>query len=254
MPKLMIIQPGAFGDIIICAPIAKKYHDAGYDVYWPVRKPFLSVISKLDYVRPIELSDEILSDDWMRGDVGKSVQIYKEQNFDYALNLADRGPHPTAELPEETFDETKYRLANIPFEEKHKLEWVRDKEAEDRLFDLVVPSNDYILCHLNCAGPTGNDGSVSLPVMPSLSVVEVSEVGEYSIFDWYKVIKNAKEIYCLESSVQNFIDGVALELDCPKYLLPRPTWINGKAPWKQNLGEGRYGNTGSKQWRYDYMV
>ena len=68
-----------------------------------------------------------------------------------------------------------------------------------------------------------------------------------------KVIKNAKEIYCLESSVQCFIDGIALELDCPKYLLSRPTRINGKAPWKQSLGENRYGNTGSKQWLYDYM-
>ena len=43
----MMIQPGAFGDIIVCAPIAKAYSDAGYDVYWPVRKQFLDMVSGL---------------------------------------------------------------------------------------------------------------------------------------------------------------------------------------------------------------
>lgn len=253
MPKLMMIQPGAFGDIIVCAPIAKAYSDAGYDVYWPARKRFHHTLSKLDYATPIELSDETISDDWLRDDVDKCITLYKEMGFDYALNLADRGPHPTVELPDETSDETKYRLAQIPFEKKHTLIWDRDEGAENRLYGLVAPEEDYVLCHLNCSGPTGDDGSVYLPITPSFPVVEVSEIEGYSIFDWYKVIKNAKEIYCLESSVQCFIDGIALELDCSKYLLSRPTWINGKAPWKQNLGKNRYGNTGSKQWLYDYM-
>jgi hypothetical protein len=251
--KLMMIQPGAFGDIIICAPVAKAYSDAGYEVYWPAKKKFRSIISKFDYVTFIELSDDIFSDDWLRDDVGKCISLYEEMNFDYALNLADRGPHPPAEMPDEMFDESKYRLAKVPFRLKHTLSWTRNKNSENKLFDLVVPGDEYILCHLECSGPSGIDGRVSLPISFDIPVVEVSIIEDYSIFDWYKVIKNAKEIYCLESSVQCFIDAIALELECPKYLLPRPTWINGKAPWKQSLGENIYGNTGSRQWLYDYM-
>ena len=249
-----MIQPGAFGDIIVCAPIAKAYSDAGYDVYWPARLKFKDTLNKFDYVNYIELnnSDDTTAD-WLKSDVEQCIQLCHDMNFDYVLNLADRGPHPTAELPHETFDETKYRLAQIPFEEKHNLSWTRDADAEDQLYELIAPKKDYILCHLSCAGPNGDDGSVDLPIEPTLPVVRVTEIGNYSIFDWYKVIKNAKEIYCLESSVQCFIDGIAMELNCPKYLLSRPTWINGKAPWKQNLGDGRYGNNASTHWRYDYI-
>lgn len=57
MKKLGIIQPGRIGDIVICLPIAKWYHDRGYEVLWPVKKDMIKHFENyVDYVKfvPIE--------------------------------------------------------------------------------------------------------------------------------------------------------------------------------------------------------
>ena len=216
MPKLMMIQPGAFGDIITCAPIAKKYSDAGYDVYWPVREMFMDLISRLEYVKPIVISEDVLHEDWLRSDVIKCLRIYEDEKFDYALNLADRGPHPTAELPGETNQEAKYRLSDVPFNEKYNLVWTRDENKEESLYSQLVDNEDYILC-----GLTSSDGKIELPIKPDCKVIEMDRKDGYVIFDWYKIIKNAKAIYSLESSFHCFIDGIVHEVECPKYRLQR---------------------------------
>jgi len=217
MPKLMMIQPGAFGDIVTCAPIAKNYSDAGYDVYWPVRGMFMNLLSKLDYVKPILLDENALHEDWLRSDVIKCLRIYEGQNFDYGLNLADRGPHPTAELPDEMPEQTKYRLSNVDFIEKHNLVWTRDVSKEDSLYDeLVGNSDEYILASL-----ASSDSKTKLPIDDGCKIVEMDRKDGYVIFDWYKIIKNAKAIYCVESSFHCFIDGIINEISVPTYRLPR---------------------------------
>ena len=58
--KIGAHKSGGFGDIITCAPIAKKYYDMGYVVYWPVREMFLNLIDRFDYVNPIILNENVL--------------------------------------------------------------------------------------------------------------------------------------------------------------------------------------------------
>jgi hypothetical protein len=217
MPKLMMIQPGAFGDIITCAPIAKKYSDAGYDVYWPMRIQFMDLASRLDYISRILLDEEVLDDDWLRSDVIKCLRLYEIGDYDYGLNLADRGPHPTAELPGETNQEAKYRLSNIPFDDKHTLTWARNEKREDALYcRLVEPEEKYVLCGLQ-----SSDGKIEMPIEPGVKMVEMKWIPGYTIFDWYKLVKNAQAIYSVESSFHCFVDGIIHEVDCPKYCLAR---------------------------------
>jgi len=222
-----MMQSGGFGDIITCAPIAKKYADSGYDVYWPVREMMLDLLSRFDYVTPIVLNDSddipINSglnsgpDDWLKADVVKCLKIYEEEGFDYALNLADRGPHPTAQLPHETCQEPKYRLSNVPFEEIYNLSWTRNINKEESLYTELVGSEDeYVLAAL-----TSSDNEVKLPIQPDCKVIEMDIKDGYVIFDWYKIIKNAKAIYAVESSFHCFMDGIIHEITCPKYRLQR---------------------------------
>ena len=86
MPKLMMLQPGAVGDIILCLPIAKWWVNQGYEVYWPVREKFIKHFSHIDYVTTMILNEEVLDSDWLRSDVIKCLRIYEEQNFEYGLN------------------------------------------------------------------------------------------------------------------------------------------------------------------------
>lgn len=228
MASLMMIQPGAFGDIIICAPIAKAYADAGYEVIWPARKEYIPTLEKFSYVTPILLNDDVLDPDWLRSDVMKCLQIHKEMKIDYALNLADRGPHPTAELPDENFEQVKYRLANIPFAEKHNLVWNQNYDNEKCLYNLVIeaaglsPGDEYALVHTVASNESLNFDTSKL----DLPVIEVREISGYAILDWFLVVANATKIYCVESSIQCFIDGIVRRseiVNIPKHILPRPS-------------------------------
>jgi hypothetical protein len=51
--KLLLIQPGRFGDIIICLPIAKFYHSLGYSIIWPISEHYTEIFRNIDYEVPL---------------------------------------------------------------------------------------------------------------------------------------------------------------------------------------------------------
>lgn len=201
MKKLLLIQPGAFGDIFVCAPIAKWYADKGYKVYWPARDKFISTIKYFDYVKPIILSDEILHTDWLRSDVMKILPTINQ--YDKVLNLADRGPHSTAQkVGLENFEQCKYRLSQVPIEEKNNLVWTRNFEKEQELEKLLNVKGDYCVAHL-----TNSHGDRAAMPEQELPLIEIIPVKGFNIADWYSIIQKAKKVYCVESGVHQFIDG-----------------------------------------------
>ena len=233
--KCLIVQPGAYGDIILCAPIAEYYALRGYDVYWPARAKFHPTLNKFDYVKPLLLNEDILHEDWLRSDVMKILP--STVDYDLVINMADRGPHPTAQQYWENFEECKYRLAQVPIMHKHKLTWTRNTNKENELYDLVVKDKDYIFCHLE----SSRNDRAEMPET-DLPIVECKEIDGYSIFDWYKVIVGAKDIYCVESSIHQFLDGIIPHIkDKGRYLLSRSTLARGQ----------KY--TYSPYWNTDYM-
>ena len=229
MKTCLIIQPGAFGDIILCAPIAKIYSDNGNKVYWTTTSKFKSLIDAFPYVEHILLNDHNLHPDWLRSDVAKILELplYNDPciKADLILNLADRGPHSTAQQPNENFEQVKYRLSNIPIKHKHNLNWERNLEKEDKLFNLLdlTPKN-YIFAGLT----SSRNDRADLPIEDK-NIVEVREIDGYSIFDWYKVIINAKAIYCVESAIHQFIDGIIPDVEhIPRFVLSRSTLASGQ--------------------------
>ena len=215
--KCLIMQPGPYGDIIVVAPIAKYYADRGYDVYWPCRQEFSDTIKRFPYVKPLLLDESTLHEDWLRSDVMKISP--STVDYDLIINLADRGPHPTAQMHCENFEECKYRLGQVPITEKHKLSWTRDINKENELYDLLVPKNtNYAFCHLD----TSDKKDIPLPVKLDIPQVRCEIIDEFSIFDWYKIIINAKEIYTVESAIHQFMDGFIKDIKTKeKYLISR---------------------------------
>jgi hypothetical protein len=236
MKKLLLIQPGAFGDIFVCAPIAKWYADRGYEVHWPVRQKFVPTLQYFDYVKPIVLSEDSLHSDWLRSDVMKTLHMIK--NYDKVVNLADRGPHPTAQLPYENFEQCKYRIAEIPFEEKHNLVWSRNLEKEKSLLISlnIDKEKPYAVAHL----VDSKNEKINM-IDTKLPVYEISEQKDYNIFDWYTIIMNAKEVYAIESAIHQFIDGFIKNTTSKNYLLKRSSVSQG------------YRYTQSKYWNLDII-
>tara|TARA_R110000787_G_scaffold194190_1_gene305813 strand:- start:754 stop:1464 length:711 start_codon:yes stop_codon:yes gene_type:complete len=234
MKKLLMIQPGAFGDIFICAPIAKFYSDRGYKVDWPVTYKFYSTVQGFDYVTPILLNEDTLDSDWLRSDVMKIIPTIGK--YDKVVNLADRGPHPTGQrMGVEDSEEYKYREAEVPFSEKYTLTWTRNTEKENELYDKLIGDEDYVVAAVN----SSHLDTAEVPISEKRKIIYVTEIQGYDITDWYKVLKNSKAIYAVESSIQCFVDGAKNHFPQDKFLLKRSSVPNNKPyttakNWKLN--------------------
>lgn len=236
MNTLLLVQPGPYGDIFVCAPIAKWYADRGYRIYWPARKEFHSVLSGFDYVTPIFLREDKLHVDWLRSDVMKIIPMFGLH--DKVVNLADRGPHKTAQKYNENFELCKYRIAEVPFDEKQKLTFTRNIEKEQDLYDMLAPKKGepYAIVH-------SVDSRMEEASVPEINktVVKVSVVPGYDIQDWFLLLSKASEIYCVESAMHQFVDGIISKVTEDRYLLRRPAVEEGT----------RF--TVSKGWKLDYI-
>ena len=86
---------------------------------------------------------------------------------------------------------------------KHHLTWVRNIEKENEHYnDLVGDKKEYILAHtISSYGDKAEMPEVDYPI------IEANKIEGYEIPDLYKVIINARAIYCIESAVHQFIDG-----------------------------------------------
>lgn len=235
----LIIQSGAFGDIFIVAPIAKYYYDKGYLVFWAVRNPFYPVMKYFPYVLPLRMTEKmypLLHEDWLRSDTRHLVKL--SANYDLVLNLADRGKVPM-ERAEETFEETKYRIANVPYAAKHLLKWKRNKAKEDQYYkDLVGNNKKYVLVHT-----TSSRGDKAIMPKVDYPIIEARKIKGFEIPDLYKVIINAEAIYCVESAVHQFIDGIIYALinkNIPRFLLSRPSLKEGETYTKSEYWDKKH--------------
>ena len=186
--RLLMVQPGAYGDILMCLPIAKYYYDQGYEIIWPVRKKFANLFRNINYVKHLIINDDNLSeDDWMRADFLKITKLFSGSSFkvDKAFCLCDRRKlgealelygqdFVTQDCANESFIEFKYRLADVPIDEI-TLEWERNRSREQELFHTVVTKRPYSAVH-DASTTESVDFGIEDPVY-------LIPVDDYNIFD-----------------------------------------------------------------------
>ena len=136
--NLGIFQPEKIGDIIITLPIAKYYNDMGYNIIWPVSPSLLSHFKGyVDYVNFIEYSsynDFILKYDCPFV-LNLCFNIYGNELYTNFYNTQ----------LEYTFDELKYKIANVPFEKKWSLQINRNKDREHNLYNSLIKQDKYLV-------------------------------------------------------------------------------------------------------------
>ncbi len=189
--KVLIHQPGKVGDIIICLPIAEHYHKLGWIVEWLSPIQYHSLFNYVDYVKPV---------------------IAKTSTYDKVIDLSF-GIINNTEVHRQwlkkrnnldSFVQLKYEIASVPLYATGNLNYFRNDKLENSLYsDLGLDSvNDYILVHI------GSDYGSSIDVHSDKTIVYFKPIEgkNYQIFDWRKVIENASEIHCIDSSLVNFVD------------------------------------------------
>jgi len=206
LKKVLIIQPGRYGDIIICLPIAKYFHDQNCVVEWLCPEEYHTLFKNIDYVTPTLGTQG--------GKVGWDVT--KFSNAGYNCNLYDvvidlsfgfgGKPQDWWNFNKELFDSfvtAKYYLAGIPLFHRWNLVWKRNEVKEMALYYLITEEygNEYILVHEESHTGKYIDH-------PDKNKVVFKPTDNFNVFDWYEVIAHAKEIHCIDSSLANFIEVV----------------------------------------------
>ncbi len=185
-PSVLIKQPGKVGDIISCLPIA-EFYSKDHLVFWECPKQYHHLFSYVDYVTPVES--------------GKADKVI---DLSFGLNVQSPSHREWQRVrEEESFLALKFRLAGVPF--TREVKYKRFEEAEQSLYDILTRESGYgkyALVH------SSSDYGSEPPINTSLKVIKFEPVNGYSIWDWRKVVENATEIHCIDSSLCNFVDIV----------------------------------------------
>jgi hypothetical protein len=206
MKVIGIVQPGKIGDVIICLPIAKYYHDRGYKIVWPIIDTYLSTfINVVDYVDFIPITNTV--------DVSiVAKNLLQKQNCDRIIELAF-GFYGYQHLEQEfyrqtlTFDEYKYSISGVPFEEKWNLKINRNKDAEERLFNNVIKQDEYIVQHFN-ASDSYRSIKLEQGIYDTHQIVDIDSKEDIlnGVFDWIGVLERAKYLITINSVFANLVN------------------------------------------------
>ena len=162
----------------------------------------------------------------------KKDDILEKIGFDYFEQNKDS---------KKTIDMIFYKQYKINYSNKKKLTyWKRDKKLEDKLFKKLIKSSNYIFIHDD---PKRN---FYIPNPKSISKYQIIRNSyKYQIFDYSKILENAKEVHVMESSIRCMME----HLNTNKVKLYLYNFTNG--PWKSIPYYDKYNNiVGSvKNWK-----
>lgn len=105
------------------------------------------------------------------------------------------------------FDKSFYDCMMVPFYERWNSWHIeRDHQQENRIIDELNIKEEYIFVH-----DESSTGKYNLHIGSDLRQIKPTKLScEQSIFDWIKVIENAKEVHAINSSFVHLINSLTL--------------------------------------------
>ena len=206
----IINQFAGLGDIIMCEPIARMYHEMGYKILWPVMPYFTNINKHFAYITFVDKS--LLNIDYNYSNFS---------NINGTLILPLRFSDSIMNVPYADCMKSKYMMFNLPFKTWRNVQWTRDVKAEKELFYDVLKLSEKEPYNL-ISNTFKSDFSGHNKITPSNNFrnIKVEKISNYSLIDWGMVIENATNIYTVGSSINCIIEK--LEIKAKEYhLFPR---------------------------------
>lgn len=209
MSRLGLIQSRGIGDIVIALPIAKYYHERGWQVLWPIDRRFLpSFQAAVDYVEFIPFDFTPTVD----GFLTTPERLLKARGCDKIVPLYSYLKNTTVANPDYfrslKFDEYKYAVAGVPFGEKWRLQLKRNRGREQALFDHVVRAKRYVVRQLEGSNCRLSCGDRNAPPAAD-QVIDIQNLTD-NIFDWLLVLERASALVLIDSCFANLVDQLGL--------------------------------------------
>jgi len=223
MNKIGIIQSRGLGDIVIALPIALEYHEAGYEIYWPICENFIpSFRSTVPWIKwlpvPVDpvghffydVPKKLLAE---QGIVNDDDILYLYQ---YLSSHADKTDPDLFAMMK--FDQYKYAAAGVAFKRKWELAkcLTRNNQREQGLYNSLVKQPKYMV-YQQISSDVKYQIDLS-SVDPTLQRIEITELTD-NIFDWLKIIEGAELLILIDSVFANLVDQLNLCPDKDKYFL-----------------------------------
>lgn len=180
-----INQPSGLGDIILCEPIARHYHNLGYDVTYWVRDDYIWIQDYIPYINFKKQSD---------GYIDKDEVIITDDYVYLPLFRKFVSPRDLYVVTGWLYD--KYTISNLDYSLWKTFTFVRNLEKEESLYEhLQLKDQEYVLVNGNSAV-----GRVNIDIKCDYRIVNMDFISGYTMLDWYKVMMNAKEIHTVSTS------------------------------------------------------
>ena len=201
---IAIIQPGKIGDIIICLPIAHYFHRR-HEVIWPIHKSLSPMFEgAVDYVKFIPVDSYGLQASLAAIEPYEPKQIlplaFGFQGYERLTNLWIASQKP--------FDEYKYQIARVPFDQKNRLVIRRDQQREEVLYRKLIKSDRYHVVMTNAS-----DRSIGVEPSPEKAPgarIEITNETD-SIFDWLLVLERASAYFMIDSCMVNLVSQMGFK-------------------------------------------
>ena len=244
--KVLFVQPGKLGDLIVTSPIAKSYHEKGYEVYWPVFDNFKNYFDSFDYVNSFTLGSKISSHAYYRNQridsaapdafITAGIDFFDKLNnwlkvnddfkiIDFCFTFPGHANLENNKLTKVFMDDNKnwidlkYHLAKIPLEKRWDYSWNRNKEKENSLHKFILEyakkkynSEKYSIVH-------EYRGGRKLKKIDVVNPINFSYIKGHEIYDWYKVLSKAESVVCVDSCLSHFVEVVPEFFNIEKHYL-----------------------------------
>lgn len=209
MDKITIIQPQGLGDILFTQKIAHKLIDYGYKVYWP-----------LGIYRWI--SNYMITDNLIWSECPEESHILR-------LNNSIESNHPydimtcKYNMIGNTMNFLQKELHNIDYKDWCQyFNFKRNYDKENQLFFDVLKLNEgdeYVLYNSKYGVGQINQNVTNHIEKINMRKIDLSFIDGFTLFDWCKVIENAREIHTVDTSVIYVVEK--LKTNSELFLYPR---------------------------------
>ena len=231
MNKIGIIRPCKIGDLIISLPIGKYYFNKGYEIYWPIMSKYYQMFHEVagHYINfiPITNLDFFVVNSAKQELIDRKVLNILNLTFNVGtFNDANSLNFASLNL---SFDQFIYKLANVPFDQKWNLDIKRNVIEEEKTYKSLLKNNEYSVCHFEVdynkygwqKGKQTRDGYFNLCKNKIKNqIIEINKAQNIkNIFYWLKILENSKQLFLVDSSILNLVEG--LNINTEKYILLR---------------------------------
>lgn len=219
----LIKQPAGIGDIFFCQKIARTMMRDGYKIIWPVRSDIAWIGN---YIK--DISFPTTEDFFPMKDIYDRVVGYAiEKDFAFISTATANFTHNDGNNMT-----SKYSMLDVEYNNwQDYFKFNRNFDKENKLYyDVLGLKDNSEYVYVNSYYNTDNHiTDMFIGKEFDYPVIENEIIEGYTLFDWCKVLENAKELYTTNTSVCYLLDVIDTKGEL-FYYCRKPEYIEEHKP------------------------